>query len=116
MLSGILIFLVFSGISVILWIGGQDLMAGRISPGDLSSFIFYAFLVASSTGFLSELAVDLRGGAQLKGWCAGAGRPRNFNEVQEPRRAGRTAALGYNGAARRRPGPAARADRGASGS
>ena len=59
-LSGILIFLVFSGISVILWIGGQDLMAGRISPGDLSSFIFYAFLVASSTGFLSELAGDLQ--------------------------------------------------------
>ena len=59
-LSGILIFLVFSGIAAILWIGGQDLMAGRISAGDLSSFIFYAFLVASSTGFLSELAGDLQ--------------------------------------------------------
>jgi ATP-binding cassette subfamily B protein len=60
LLSGIVIFLVFTGIGVILWIGGQDLMAGRISPGDLSSFIFYAFLVASSTGFLSELAGDLQ--------------------------------------------------------
>ncbi len=60
LLSGIVIFLVFSGIGVILWIGGQDLMAGRISAGDLSSFIFYAFLVASSTGFLSELAGDLQ--------------------------------------------------------
>lgn len=59
-LSGILIFMVFAGISVILWIGGQDLLAGRISAGDLSSFIFYAFLVASSTGFLSELAGDLQ--------------------------------------------------------
>ena len=59
-LSGIVIFMVFSGIGVILWIGGQDLMAGRISAGDLSSFIFYAFLVASSTGFLSELAGDLQ--------------------------------------------------------
>ena len=59
-LSGILIFLVFSGIAAILWIGGQDLLAGRISAGDLSSFIFYAFLVASSTGFLSELAGDLQ--------------------------------------------------------
>ena len=50
---------------VILWIGGQDLMAGQISAGDLSSFIFYAVLVASSTGFLSELAGDLQraGGA-----------------------------------------------------
>jgi len=60
LLSGIVIFLVFSGIGVILWIGGQDLMTGRISAGDLSSFIFYAFLVASSTGFLSELAGDLQ--------------------------------------------------------
>ena len=60
LLSGIVIFLVFSGIGVILWIGGQDLMAGRISAGDLSSFIFYAVLVASSTGFLSELAGDLQ--------------------------------------------------------
>jgi len=59
-MSGIVIFLVFSGIAVILWIGGQDLLAGRISAGDLSSFIFYAFLVASSTGFLSELAGDLQ--------------------------------------------------------
>ena len=59
-LSGILIFMVFAGISVILWIGGQDLLAGRISAGDLSSFVFYAFLVASSTGFLSELAGDLQ--------------------------------------------------------
>ncbi len=59
-LSGVLIFLVFAGISVILWIGGQDLLTGRISAGDLSSFIFYAFLVASSTGLLSELAGDLQ--------------------------------------------------------
>ena len=59
-MSGIIIFLVFSGISAILWIGGQDLLAGRISAGDLSSFVFYAFLVAASTGFLSELAGELQ--------------------------------------------------------
>ena len=59
-MSGIVIFLVFGGISAILWIGGQDLLAGRISPGDLSSFVFYAFLVAASTGFLSELAGELQ--------------------------------------------------------
>ena len=59
-MSGIIIFLVFSGIAAILWIGGQDLIAGRISAGDLSSFVFYAFLVAASTGFLSELAGELQ--------------------------------------------------------
>ena len=59
-MSGIIIFLVFGGISAILWIGGQDLLAGQISAGDLSSFVFYAFLVAASTGFLSELAGELQ--------------------------------------------------------
>ena len=60
LLSGIVIFSVISGIAAILWIGGQDLLAGRISAGDLSAFVFYAFLVASATGALSELSGDLQ--------------------------------------------------------
>ena len=60
LLGGIVIFLVFSGIGVILWIGGQDLVAGQISAGDLSSFIFYAVLGCKLDGFLSELAGDLQ--------------------------------------------------------
>ena len=60
LMSGIVIFMVFGGISAILWVGGQDLLAGNISAGDLSSFVFYAFLVAASTGFLSDLASELQ--------------------------------------------------------
>lgn len=60
LMSGIVIFMVFGGISAILWVGGQDLLAGNISAGDLSSFVFYAFLVAASTGFLSDLAGELQ--------------------------------------------------------
>ena len=59
-LSGFVIFMVIAGVAVILWIGGRDLLAGMISAGDLSSFIFYAFLVASSTGNLSELGGELQ--------------------------------------------------------
>ena len=59
-LSGFVIFMVIAGVAVILWIGGRDLLAGTISAGDLSSFIFYAFLVASSTGNLSELGGELQ--------------------------------------------------------
>ena len=59
-LSGTVIFLVFCGIAVILWIGGQDLLAGNISAGDLSAFIFYAFLIASATGSLSEIGGGLQ--------------------------------------------------------
>ena len=59
-LSGFVLFMVVAGVAVILWIGGRDLLAGNISAGDLSSFIFYAFLVASSTGNLSELGGELQ--------------------------------------------------------
>ncbi|MCX7150484.1 MAG: ABC transporter transmembrane domain-containing protein, partial [Rhodocyclales bacterium] len=37
--------LVFGAISLILWVGGHDVLAGRISPGQLSAFVFYAALV-----------------------------------------------------------------------
>jgi ATP-binding cassette subfamily B protein len=52
--------LVFGAISLILWIGGHDVLAGRISPGQLSAFVFYAALVAGSVGALSESWGDLQ--------------------------------------------------------
>ena len=39
---------------------GRDLLVGKISAGDLSAFVFYAFIVASSTGTLSELGGELQ--------------------------------------------------------
>ncbi len=75
-MSGIVIFLVFSGIAAILWVGGQDLIAGRISAGDLSSFVFYAFLVATSTGFLSELGGKLQRAPVLR-----TGLPRHCRQL-----------------------------------
>jgi len=52
--------LVFGAISLILWVGGHDVLAGRISPGQLSAFVFYAALVAASVGALSESWGDLQ--------------------------------------------------------
>ena len=46
--------LVFGAISLILWVGGHDVLAGRITPGQLSAFVFYAALVGGSVGALSE--------------------------------------------------------------
>ncbi|MDC0394887.1 ABC transporter transmembrane domain-containing protein [Alphaproteobacteria bacterium] len=60
LLSGLIIFLVIAGIGCLLWIGGQDLRAGTISAGELTSFVFYAFLVAASVGALSELGGELQ--------------------------------------------------------
>jgi len=52
--------LVFGAITLILWIGGHDVLAGRITPGQLSAFVFYAALVAGSVGALSESWGDLQ--------------------------------------------------------
>lgn len=59
-LTVIVILLVFSGIGVILWIGGHDVLAGRISGGELSAFVFYAVVVAGSVGALSEVMGELQ--------------------------------------------------------
>ncbi len=60
LLSGFVICMVILAVTIILWIGGRDLIAGQMSAGDLSAFIFYAFLVATSTGTLSELGGELQ--------------------------------------------------------
>lgn len=65
MLIAIVIGLVFGAISTVLWIGGQQVITGGISPGALSSFVFYAVVVAGSVGSLSDVLGDLQrvGGA-----------------------------------------------------
>jgi ATP-binding cassette subfamily B protein len=52
--------LVFGAISFILWIGGHDVLAGRLTAGDLSAFVFYAVVVAGSVGALSEVWGELQ--------------------------------------------------------
>jgi ATP-binding cassette subfamily B protein len=43
----------------VLYIGGQDVVAGRITPGQLSAFIFYAVVVAGAVGAISEVIGEL---------------------------------------------------------
>jgi len=59
-LVAMVMFLVFGAIAVILWIGGHDVLAGRITAGDLSAFVFYSVLVASAVGAISEVVGDLQ--------------------------------------------------------
>jgi ATP-binding cassette subfamily B protein len=59
-LAGIVITLVFGAIVAVLWVGGLDVVAGRISGGELASFVFYAAVVASAAGALSEIMGDLQ--------------------------------------------------------
>lgn len=60
LLTAIVIVLVFGSIITVLWFGGRDMMAGRISAGSLSSFIFYSIVVAGAVGALSEVLADLQ--------------------------------------------------------
>ena len=49
------ILLGFGAITLALYVGAQDVIAGRMSGGELSAFVFYAVLLASSGGTLSEI-------------------------------------------------------------
>ena len=60
LLVAAVIVLVFGAVGVILWIGGHDVVAGRLSPGELSAFVFYAVLVAGAVGSISEVIGDLQ--------------------------------------------------------
>ena len=60
MLTATVILLVFGGISGVLWMGGHDVLSGRISGGELAAFVFYAVVVAGSVGAISEVYGDLQ--------------------------------------------------------
>ena len=59
-LTALVIMLVFSAVGLILWLGGRAVIAGEMSPGELSAFVFYSILVAGSVGAFSEVAADLQ--------------------------------------------------------
>ncbi|QDQ28401.1 ATP-binding cassette domain-containing protein [Chitinimonas arctica] len=52
--------LVFGAVAAILWVGGHDVLAGRISAGQLSAFVFYAAMVAGAVATLSEVIGDVQ--------------------------------------------------------
>jgi ATP-binding cassette subfamily B protein len=62
-MGGTAVLFTFGAVGVVLWIGGQEVLAGRLSGGELSAFVFYAIIVASSVGTLGELAGQLLRGA-----------------------------------------------------
>ncbi|ENK2328764.1 ABC transporter ATP-binding protein/permease [Vibrio alginolyticus] len=59
LISGVIV-IVFSAISGMLWVGGSDVIHGKMSAGDLAAFVFYAIMVASSTATISEVMGELQ--------------------------------------------------------
>ncbi|HZF36379.1 MAG TPA: ABC transporter transmembrane domain-containing protein, partial [Candidatus Angelobacter sp.] len=60
LLVAVVMLLVFGAIAVVLWLGGHDVLAGRITGGDLSAFIIYAAFAAGAVGALAEVAGDVQ--------------------------------------------------------
>lgn len=59
-LTTVVITLVLGAIAAMMWVGGHDVVAGRISAGELTAFLFYAVMVAGSFGAISEVYGDLQ--------------------------------------------------------
>ncbi|KQW09414.1 ABC transporter ATP-binding protein [Pseudomonas sp. Root401] len=56
----LVIVLVLGAVGVMLWVGGMDVIAGRISGGELAAFVFYSLIVGSAFGTLSEVIGELQ--------------------------------------------------------
>nr|WP_150741265.1 ABC transporter transmembrane domain-containing protein [Pseudomonas fluorescens] len=56
----LVIVLVLGAVAVMLWVGGMDVMAGRISAWELAAFVFYSLIVGSAFGTLSEVIGELQ--------------------------------------------------------
>jgi len=55
LLTLIIIFIVFSSVVAILWVGSHDVLTGQITPGRLGQFVLYAAFAATGLGQLSEV-------------------------------------------------------------
>jgi len=60
LLSAFALFIVFSAIMTVIWIGARFVMAGQLTVGELSQFMMYAIIVASNTASLSEVWGDVQ--------------------------------------------------------
>ena len=58
-LTAIAIFLVFASVVVVLWVGAQDVLSGRISPGRLSQFVLYAVFAAGALAEMSQVGGEI---------------------------------------------------------
>ena len=58
--SGMVQFSAFSAFAVVLWYGGRLMLAGSLTPGELTAFLLYTFSIATSVGQLGSLYAAFR--------------------------------------------------------
>lgn len=59
-LTGIAMLVIFTAVGIMLWQGGHAVLAGEMTAGELSAFVFYAVLAAGAVASLSEVAGDVQ--------------------------------------------------------
>jgi ATP-binding cassette subfamily B protein len=69
-LTGFAVFLSTASVVGVLWLGAHDVLSGRMSAGELSQFLLYAVLGASSLGQLSEVWSEISAAAGAAGRLA----------------------------------------------
>ncbi|WP_421731392.1 ABC transporter transmembrane domain-containing protein [Brevundimonas sp.] len=55
-----IIVVMFGGVTLVLWLGAQDVLAGSMSPGALLQFVLLSVFVASAVGALGESWGDVQ--------------------------------------------------------
>ncbi|HEY4581696.1 MAG TPA: ABC transporter transmembrane domain-containing protein [Lysobacter sp.] len=60
MVTAVAISLVFGAITLVLWLGAHDVVAGRMSGGTLAQFVLYALVGGGSIGALAEVWNELQ--------------------------------------------------------
>jgi len=60
LLTAFAVFIVFSAVIVVVWIGAQFVITGSMTNGELGQFLIYAIVVATSTAALSEVWGDIQ--------------------------------------------------------
>jgi len=93
------ILLGFGAITFTLWVGGREVVAGRMTGGVLSAFVFYAVLVASSVASVSEVWGEVQraaGAAERIGELLGE-RPRIVAPTRPQRLPAATGRFGFEG-------------------
>jgi len=59
-LIAMVILMIFGGLTAMVWSGGNAVLSKNISPGELGSFVFYAFMVGSAFATISEVYGELQ--------------------------------------------------------
>jgi len=60
LLAGMIIFIIFSAMMAIIWLGAQWVISDKMTIGELSQFFLYAIMVATNSASLSEVWGDIQ--------------------------------------------------------